>query len=469
MLSRGALGLFDALDLAPLLMRSVTIDEALDRYTILANARATKASAASDLLQEWTENLHRRAALSPHRFAFATLTRSLRVNYRDVQRADPVFVTALDRDVAGESAVNTAPPPMFTPYSLRGLTLANRIGVSPMCMYQAENGLPGDFHLVHLGSRAMGGAGLVIAEMTAVSPEGRITTGCTGLYDDEQVGAWRRIVDYVHRFSPTKIGMQLGHAGRRASAARPWEGGTLVPTAKPWETIGPSPLSYADTLPLPREMTGADIRRVVDAFGKAAERTLKAGFDLLELHMAHGYLISSFLSPLANKRHDEFGGDLRGRARFAIEVLRAVRSVWPKPLSVRISAVDWVDGGTRIEDAIELAAMMKEAGADILAVSTGSIVSQNRRPSTGRIFQTPYSDQIRNEVGIPTMTVGRLRSHGDINAIIAAGRADLCLVARGHLYDPYFTLHAAQAQRYAGVEWHESYLLGKESSLHAEP
>ncbi len=468
-LYRTELALDDALALAAAFCEGGAIEQALERYEKNRRAIAASAARASDLEMDWLENLHRYIDLPPSTFAFNALTRSLRVNHRDLEKAAPTFVQAVDREFAGSPAASNQapPPPMFVPFTLRGLTLQNRVGVSPMCMYQAEDGTVNDFQLVHLGSRAIGGAGIVFTEMTNVSPEGRISRGCAGMYKPEHVEAWHRVVEYVHRHTPAKIAIQLAHAGRRASTALPWEGRNIPPPQGGWETLAPSAISFCDTLPAPREMTHADIARLVAEFARAARWSEQAGFDLLELHMAHGYLLSTFLSPLSNKRNDEYGGNLEGRARFPLEVARAVRAAWPgKPLSVRISAVDWSPGGSTIEQMIEFSAMLKEAGVDIIDVSTGNVVN-TRRPTTGRLFQTPFSDQIRNEVKIPTMTVGKVTSYGDINAILAAGRADLCLLAKGHLAKPYFAHDAAKAQGY-DLAWPKSYRGAEEFSLREE-
>jgi len=468
-LYRTEFALDDALSLAAAFTEDSAPEQALERYERGRRVIAASAVRASELEMDWLENLHRYVDFLPSTFAFNALTRSLRVNHRDLQKAMPTFVKAVDREFAGiDAASNQTPPlPMFVPLTLRGLTLENRIVVSPMCMYQANDGTVNDFQLVHLGSRAIGGAGLVFSEMTNVSPEGRISPGCAGMYKPEHVQAWTRIVDYVHTHTSAKIAIQLAHAGRRASTALPWQGRNVPPPDCGWETLGPSAISFCDTLPVPREMTHADIARLVDDFARAARWSNDAGFDLIELHMAHGYLLSTFLSPLSNKRTDEFGGDLKGRARFPLEVARAVRAAWPaKPLSVRISAVDWSPGGSTIEQMIEFSGMLKEAGVDIIDVSTGNVVN-TRRPTTGRLFQTPFSDQIRNEVKIATMTVGKITSYGDINAILAAGRADLCLLAKGHLRQPYFAHDAAEAQSY-DLPWPNSYAAAKEFSLRDE-
>jgi anthraniloyl-CoA monooxygenase len=468
-LYRPELALDDALALAAALTANEPMEPALERYDKARRAMAASAARASDLEISWLENLHRVLDLPPAMFAFNALTRSLRVNHRDLEKAAPAFVSAVDREFAGIAAGSNQapPPPMFVPFTLRGLTLPNRIAVSPMCMYQAKDGTVDDFHLVHLGSRAIGGAGLVFAEMTNVSPEGRISPGCAGLYKADHVEAWRRVVDYVHRHTPAKIAIQLAHAGRRASTALPWQGRNVPPPDGGWETLAPSAIAFCDTLPAPRQMTHADIARVVADFARAASWSEQAGFDLIELHMAHGYLLSTFLSPLSNKRSDGYGGDLEGRARFPLEVVRAVRAAVPDlPLSVRISAVDWSPGGSTLEQMIAFSVMLKEADVDIIDVSTGNVVNV-LRPITGRLFQTPFSDQIRNQVKIPTMTVGKIRSYGDINAILAAGRADVCLLAKGYLRQPYFAYDAAQAQGY-DLPWPDSYAQAKDFALRDE-
>jgi anthraniloyl-CoA monooxygenase len=339
------------------------------------------------------------------------------------------------------------PPPMFTPFRLRDLVLDNRVVVSPMCQYSAEDGTPNDWHLVHLASRAMGGAALVIAEMTDVSREGRISPGCTGMYKPEHVVAWRRIVDFVHAQSRAAIGLQLAHAGRKGSTRRLWEG---IDEALPdgnWPLISASPIPFLAHGQVPRAMTRQDMDGVRNEFVRAARMAEEAGFDLLELHLAHGYLLASFLSPLTNRRSDEYGGPLVHRARYPLEVFAAVRAVWPagKPMSVKISATDWAPGGFTPDEAVELALMLKPHGCDIVTVSAGQTVP-DATPVYGRLYQTPFSDRIRQEAGIPTMTVGAIASYADVNSIIAAGRADLCVLARAHLYDPYWTLHAAWEQ-----------------------
>jgi anthraniloyl-CoA monooxygenase len=351
---------------------------------------------------------------------------------------------------------------MFTPFRLRELELGNRVVVSPMCMYSAVNGTPSDFHLVHLGSRAMGGASLVYTEMTDVAEDARISPGCAGMYLGEHLAAWKRIVDFVHRWSRAKIGMQLGHAGPKGSTKLEWEGANEPLEEGNWPVIGPSAVPYSPKNQVPRPMDRSDMDRVVAEFERATRMAKEAGFDLLEIHAAHGYLLSAFLTPLSNHRTDEYGGSLGNRLRFPLEVVAACRALWPaaKPLSVRISATDWVEGGVDGDEAVGIARALKAEGVDIVNVSAGQ-TSPKSRPVYGRMFQTPYSDRIRNEASIPTLAVGNIFEPDHVNGIIAAGRADLCCLARPHLADPYWTFHAAVEQE-VDLPWHNQYLAGKE-------
>jgi anthraniloyl-CoA monooxygenase len=349
-------------------------------------------------------------------------------------------------------------PAMFTPFTLRGLTLPNRLVLSPMCMYSAIDGEVGDFQLVHLGSRAQGGAGLVLTEMTNVRADGRISPGCAGMWRKEHMNAWKRVVDFVHADSEARIGVQLAHAGRKGSVPVAWDRSSRVLKDGAWDLIAPSAIPFSNESPMPREMTTDDIAAITDCFVKSARWSAEAGFDIIELHMGHGYLLSSFMSPLANKRTDYYGGSLEARMQFPLEVLRAVRAVWPeeKPISARISAIDWEEGGNTIEDGIEMSRMLFDAGLDIVDVSTGNVTGE-ARPVISGLFQTPYAEAIRKALSKPVMTVGNIRSADDVNAIVSEGRADLCCVGRWHLYDPYFVRHAAQE---AGLEpnWPKQYL-----------
>jgi anthraniloyl-CoA monooxygenase len=352
---------------------------------------------------------------------------------------------------------------MFQPFRLRGMTLANRVVVSPMCQYSAEDGLPNDWHLVHYGSRAVGGAGLMFTEMTCVSAQARITPGCAGLYSDAHEAAWKRIAEFVHRHSAAKFCMQLGHSGRKGGTKLMWDGIDEPLAEGGWPTLSASPLPYFPHSPVPREMSRADIDQVIDDFVAATRRAERAGFDMVELHAAHGYLLASFISPLTNKRTDEYGGPLQNRARFPLAVFRAMRAAWPqeKPMSVRISATDWAEGGLTGEDSVALAHMFAEAGCDLIDVSTGQTVP-DAEPVYGRMFQTPFSDQIRNEAGLATMCVGAITTADQVNTIVAAGRADLVALARPHLVDPSFTLRAAAWYGAEAVHCPPQYLAGKE-------
>ena len=348
-----------------------------------------------------------------------------------------------------------ATPPMLTPFTLRGMTLINRVVMSPMCMYSADDGAANDFHLVHLGSRAMGGAGLVFTEMTDVERAGRISPGCAGIYKPEHVPAWKRVTNFVHNCTEAKIGVQLGHAGRKAATPEPWNEDS---DKNHWEIYAPSPIAFSDNSPMPKEMDRADMDRIRDAFGNAARMAEEAGFDIIELHCGHGYLLSSFISPLTNKREDGYGGSLENRMRFPLEVFEAVRGAFSdnKPISARISAFDWVDGGTTEEDAVEIGRLFKRAGLDILDVSTGNVVP-GARPTVTGLFQTTFSENIKRKTGIPTMTVGNITGPAEINEVIENGRADLCVVGKGHLYDPYFVRHAAHALDVDGPELPRQY------------
>jgi anthraniloyl-CoA monooxygenase len=357
-------------------------------------------------------------------------------------------------------ATETDTPPMFTPFSLRDLTIPNRVVVSPMCMYSAEDldGTPTDFHIVHLGSRAVGGTGLVMTEMTQISREGRISPGDAGIWDDKHIEPWKRVVDFVHHHSDAKIGMQLGHAGRKGCEPLSWNRGGPLPDDQKWEMVAPSAIPFGPGKDTPRAMNQSDIAKVVDDFVHGAEHANEAGFDIIEIHGGHGYLLSSFISPLSNRRTDNYGGDIEGRMRLPLEVFRAVRAVWPeeKPISIRISAIDWVEGGNEMAEALVVARLFKEAGLDILDVSSGNI-THVRRPAVSGLFQTPFSEEIRREVGIPTMTVGNIATPEQINDVIAEGRADLCCMAKGHLFDPYFVRHAARKLGYDALKWPKQY------------
>ena len=348
--------------------------------------------------------------------------------------------------------------PMFTPFSLRKMTLKNRLVMSPMCQYSASDGTVNDWHLVHLGSRAIGGSGLVITEMTNVSPEGRISAGCAGMYKPQHLEAWKRIVDFVHNNSDAKIGIQLAHAGRKASCQVAWEGGKPLNNELAWEIIAPSPIPFSEDSQTPKQMAGLDFQLLLKAFSQATIWANEAGFDMIEIHAGHGYLLSSFISPLSNIRNDEYGGSLENRMKLPIDVFRAIRKNWPedKPISMRISAVDWVEGGTTADDAVEIGYMMKKEGLDIIDVSSGN-VTNDPRPHMKGLYQTPFSERIRNESQIPTMTVGNVSGPEQINEIIASKKADLCCMAKGQLYNPYFAHHSARALEVENYSWPKQY------------
>jgi len=454
----------DAEQLTECLSSGAPLAEALAAYEASRRPKAESLQRAAAASLTWFENARRYIDKPQAQLVFSLLTSSMRVNYPRIAKAAPELARMVDDLVAGAPASRNraSPPPMLTPFRLRELELPNRMVVSPMCMYSAVDGTVNDFHLVHLGSRAVGGAGLVLTEMTDVLPEGRISLHCAGMYSPQHVGAWERVVKFVHAHTDSRIGIQLAHAGRKGSLTRSWEGHQSLGEAK-WEIIAPSPIAFAAGRQVPREMTRADMDTVRDAFARATQMSDAAGFDMIELHYAHGYLMSSFISPLTNRRTDEYGGSLANRMRFPLEVFAAVRAAWPqeKPIGVRISAVDWVEGGTTIEDGIEISRMLRRAGNDIVVVSGGGLVSEQPR-ADGRLYQASFSDQVRNELNIPTMAVGGILSHGDANTIVAAGRADLCALARGYLVDPYFVRHAAHAQSYDALKWPSQYRRAKE-------
>jgi anthraniloyl-CoA monooxygenase len=445
------LAMEDALALAACLSESPSVGDALVSYederkpVVVSTQRAAQASL------EWFENLGQYAHQEPPQFAFNILTRSRRVTYENLRLRDPEYVASVDEWFAARIGSDVRPP-MFQPFALRGMELANRVVVSPMDMYVAVDGMPSDFHLVHLGGKALGGAGLVMTEMVCVSPTGRITPGCGGLWTTEQADAWARIVSFVHSSSAARIGVQLGHSGRKGSTKLMWEGIDEPLESGNWEVVGPSALPYSPVNQTPRSLTLADLDLIRSEFVAAARRAAAAGFDLLELHCAHGYLLSSFISPLTNQRSDAYGGSLKRRLRYPLEVFAAVREVWPadRPMSVRISATDWYPGGVEAAESVEIARAFAAAGVDAIDVSTGQVVKEER-PAYGRSYQTPYADAIRNAVpSVAVIAVGAISSYDDANSLILAGRADLCALGRTHLYDPQWTLHAAAEQEYAG-------------------
>ncbi|MEU6883326.1 bifunctional salicylyl-CoA 5-hydroxylase/oxidoreductase [Streptomyces sp. NPDC046712] len=461
------LAMEDALALAACLHENPDVPGALAAYESERKPVVESTQRAAQASLEWFENVGRYTGQEPHQFAFNLLTRSRRVTYDNLRVRDERFTAAvLARHEADPAAGGTAGvPPMFRPFRLGGLRLRNRVVVPPLALYTAKDGVPGDFDLVHLGTQALGGAGLVLAGMTAVSADGRATPGCPGLYTDEQEAAWRRITDVVRGQSDTCLGIQLTHAGRRAATHTARPDGTSPPLTgdAAWPLLAASPLAWDEHSTVPREASRSDLDRIRRDFVRAAERAHRAGFDALELQYGHGHLMSGFLSPLTNRRTDSYGGELTGRLRFPLEVLRAVRAVWPagKALIVRISATDWAEGGTSETEAVAIARALAEAGADAVDVSTGEVVA-HQRPRYGRSYQTPYADLVRNATGIPVIAVGAISTYDDVNSIILAGRADLCAVGRAQLHDPLWTLHAAAAQGYHGpaAPWAPSWKAG---------
>ena len=467
------LAMEDAIALADACAAHADVKDALTAYEQRRREEATILQRVAQVSLEWFENTPRYQGFEPLQLAMALLSRSKRVTYENLKRRDPAFIGAVDAWFADKVRRETrlevpmqpaAPPPMFTPFRLRGLTLANRVVVSPMCQYSAEDGMPNDWHLVHLGSRAIGGAGLVMTEMTDVSAEARITPACAGMYTPAHAAAWKRIVDFVHANSAARIGMQLAHAGRKGATCLPWAGGYDEPLPQgAWDIVSASAIPYFPHSVVPRAMTRTDMDRVRDDFVRAARLADQAGFDLIELHMAHGYLLSSFISPLTNTRTDDYGGSLENRMRFPLEVFDAMRRAWPeaKPMSVRVSATDWVEGGLTGADSVAIARLLKAHGCDIVDVSAGQTTTE-AKPVYGRMFQTPFADQIRQEAGIATIAVGAITTADQVNTIVASGRADLCALARPHLADPYFTLRAAAHYDYAHQVWPKQYLPGRD-------
>ncbi|GAA0741077.1 bifunctional salicylyl-CoA 5-hydroxylase/oxidoreductase [Ideonella azotifigens] len=433
----------------------------LDRYQQIRAVEVLRLQNAAWNAMEWFEVCGRRYCdqLEPEQFMYSLLTRSQRISHENLRLRDAGWLGGYEQWFAKKEAT----PPMFTPFTVRSVMLKNRVIVSPMAQYSAVDGTVGDYHLVHLGARAMGGAALVMAEMTCTSPDARITRGCPGLWNDTQRDAWARIVDWVHDQSDAKIGMQLGHAGAKGATNLGWEGIDQPLTSGGWPLISASPQQYLPGVSdWSRQMKRSDMDQVRNDFAAAARRAAEAGFDWLELHCAHGYLLSSFISPLTNQREDEYGGSLENRLRYPLQVFAAVREAWPQqlPMSVRISAHDWVEGGVTPADAVEIARAFKAAGADLVACSSGQ-VSKAERPTYGRMWQTPFSDRIRNEAGIATIAVGAISEADHVNAIIAAGRADLCAVARPHLANPAWTLTEAARIGYTAIPWPAPYRSGK--------
>ncbi len=461
------LALESAIALADYVTDQPDLARAFTKYEDERRLEVLRLQSAARNSLEWFEEVERYLDLDPVQLNYSLLTRSQRISHENLRLRDPEWLEGAERWFNEKAGIDSARAPMFAPLKLRDMALTNRIVVSPMAQYKAVDGCPTDWHLVHLGERAKGGAGLVYAEMTCVSPEGRITPGCPGLYAPEHEAAWKRIVDFVHAESAAKICSQIGHAGRKASTQLGWEQSDAPLAHGNWPVLSASAIAWKPGNQIPAAMTRADMDRVRDQFVASAEMAERAGFDMIELHAAHGYLISSFLTPLSNCRDDEYGGPLQNRLRWPLEVFSAMRAVWPaqKPMSVRISANDWVgDAGVTPTDAVDIARAFSAAGADIIDVSAGQ-TTPAAKPVYGRMFQTPFSDRIRNEAGIRTMAVGNIYEPDHANSILMAGRADLVCLARPHLADPYWTLHAAAELGDTGALWPKPYLNGRDQLL----
>ncbi|TPQ29177.1 bifunctional salicylyl-CoA 5-hydroxylase/oxidoreductase [Cupriavidus pinatubonensis] len=460
------LALEDAIELARTI-KSVDglLEEALRHYEAVRSVEVLKIQNAARNSTEWFENVKRYEDLEPEQFAYSLLTRSQRISHENLRVRDKEWLEGYESWLAERAGTKPAAvPPMLTPFTVRGVELKNRVVVSPTAMYSCKSGVPGNFHMVHLGSRALGGAGLVMVEMTSVSPDGRITPGCPGLWNDAQAAAFAGIVAFVHEHSSARIGVQIGHAGRRGSTQVGWEKMDHPLADGNWPLISASALPYLPGVSqTPRAMTREDMDRVRDDFVAATRRAAAAGFDWLELQAGHGYLLSNFISPVTNQRTDEYGGSLENRMAFPLEVLRAVRAAWPqdKPISVRISATDWVEGGNSADDAVDMARLFKKAGADMIDCSSGE-VTPDQKPVYGRMFQTPFADRVRNEAGVPTIAVGAITEADQVNGIIASGRADLCALSRPHLADPAWVLRETAQLGFRRVEWPRQYLFAKD-------
>ncbi|MBM6593178.1 bifunctional salicylyl-CoA 5-hydroxylase/oxidoreductase [Microvirga pudoricolor] len=464
------LAMEDAIALYEALLRERSVADALALYETGRREEVEKTQHAADVSLVWFEHVARFWGFDPVQFAFGVMTRAKAITYDNLRLRAPDFVAAVDRSFAErvrrngfDVSVDKPVVPMFQPFRLRDMVLENRVVVSPMDMYSARDGVPGDWHLMHYGARAAGGAGLVFTEMACVSPEARITLGCAGLWNDEQEAAWKRIVDFVHAHSAAKFCLQLGHAGRKGATKLMWDGMDRPLDEGAWDIASASAIPYFPDSQVPRELSRADMEVITEQFVEAARRAERAGFDMIELHCAHGYLLASFLSPLTNRRTDAYGGTLENRLRFPLEVFEAMRAVWPahKPMSVRISATDWAEGGVTGDDSVEFARAFAERGADLVDVSTGQTVRE-ARPIYGRMFQTPFSDQIRNEAHVATMCVGNITTADQVNTILAAGRADLVALGRTHLVDPSFTLKAAAWYGATSIHCPPQYLPGRD-------
>lgn len=458
------LALESAIAMADYVQSEPTLEKAFEKYEDARRTEVLKLQSAARNSLEWFEDVERYLGLDPVQFNYSLLTRSQRISHENLRLRDEKWLGSAEAWFQKQAGSASHRPPMLAPFKLRGMELKNRIVVSPMAQYKAVDGTPTDWHFVHYAERAKGGAGLVYIEMTCVSPEGRITPGCPGFYKPEHEAAWKRLVDFVHAETDAKICAQLGHAGPKGSTQVGWEDADAPLKDGNWPLLAASEVAWSPENQTPKAMDRADMDRVRDEFVASAEMAERCGFDMLELHFAHGYLLSSFISPLTNKRTDDYGGSLENRMRYPLEIFHAVRAVWPddKPISVRISANDWVgDEGVTPEEAVRIAKILQGAGVDICDVSAGQ-TSKRAKPVYGRMFQTPFSDRIRNETGMATMAVGNIFEPDHVNSILMAGRADLVCLARPHLADPYWTLHAAASLGDRQVKWPDPYLPGRD-------
>jgi len=463
------LALESAISLAKHVSDDKDLTTAFEKYEEARRLEVLRLQSAARNSVEWFEDVERYLDLDPVQLNYSMLTRSQRISHENLRERDPKWLEGAEKwflDQAGADSNGPVRAPMFAPFQLRDMKLENRIVVSPMAQYKAVDGCPTDWHFVHYAERAKGGAGLVYTEMTCVSPEGRITPGCPGLYAPEHEAAWKRLTDFVHAETEAKICCQIGHSGRKGSTQLGWEEMDAPLKAGNWDIISASAIPWSDNNALPKAATRADMDTIRDEFVEATRMAERANFDMVELHAAHGYLISSFISPLSNQREDEYGGSLENRMRYPLEVFKAMRDAWPggKPMAVRISANDWVEeDGVTPDEAVEIARMFSEAGADIIDVSAGQ-TSKQAKPVYGRMFQTPFSDRIRNDGGIKTMAVGNIYEADHVNSILMAGRADLVCLARPHLADPYWTLHAAAAIGDRHADWPLPYGPGRDQA-----
>jgi anthraniloyl-CoA monooxygenase len=467
------LAMEDAIALFESLRKEPSVEKALARYDTARREEVEKTQHAANVSLAWFEHMKRYWGMEPRQFAFGVMSRSKQITWENLELRDPAFVREVHRwfarkvkDQGFDLDLENPPVPMFTPFRLRDLVLENRVVVSPMDQYSAVDGMPTDWHFVHLGSRAIGGAGLVYVEMTCPSPEARISPGCTGLWNEAQRDAFRRIVDFCHASSKAKLCMQLGHSGRKGSTQLGWERMDHPLEKGNWPVVSASPIPYYEGISqVPQELDRAGMKKVVDDFVRSTRYADEAGFDMLEIHMAHGYLLASFISPLTNQRTDEYGGSIENRMRFPLEVFRACRAAWPegKPMSARISATDWAPGGLSGEDLVAMARLLKAAGCDLVDCSSGQTVP-HQKPVYGRMYQAPFADWVRNEVGIATMTVGAVTTPDQVNTLLAAGKADLVALARPHLANPYFTLQASAWYQHMGQYWPPQYLSGRDQA-----